>query len=63
MSGALPRLLEQRVFVSAAHDQDLHVREIRDECRQRAEQNLHPLAGLVEAAQEQHRLSRSWVTR
>ena len=50
-------LASQFVLVAAADDQDLDIGKPRYQRGQRTEQHRHPLARLVEAAQEQHRLA------
>ena len=54
MSGQFPGLLAQLILVAAADDQDFDVGKPLRQRRQRAEQYGHALAGLAEAAKEQH---------
>ena len=57
MRSQFPGVLPQLLLVAAADDQDLDVCEPLHQRRQCAQQHRHALAGLVEAAEEQHGLA------
>jgi hypothetical protein len=62
VTGQVPGLLGQLLLVAAADHEDFEVGERLDEGGQRPEQDGHPLARFVEAAQEQHRPARPGIT-